>query len=90
MKKRRRRIMIIRYWNESHVNCLKKRLDALGIPYVIFEIDRFSVGPLWEICIDRGTYTWEKIMSEVNQVKPEKFRFVSNQYIKDGNVYVIC
>lgn len=83
---KKHRIMIIKY---PHDESLKDRLHTClkmcCIPHII--IDNVIC---YEIYIDKGRCTWEQVMREVNRVKSVKFRFVNNQYIKDGQLYIDC
>lgn len=88
---RKRRLMLIRYTDESYVNRLKTCLDMCCIPHVaIKECDFVDGSALWKIWIDRGGHTWKRVMEEVNRVHAVKFRYVDNMYIKNGCLYVEC
>lgn len=84
----RRRLMSIKYHSKDDVERLEVRLGVFGIPYVVFKIYEFENGnSLWEIYIDRGKYSWEQVMHEVNYIHAVKFCFVSGYYIQNGRLH---
>lgn len=85
----KRRLMLIKYTDQNHVERLKTRLDMCCMPYVaIKEYEFVGGGALWKIYIDRGKCTWKQVMQEVNRVHPVLFRYVKNMEIQNGNLYV--
>ena len=86
---RKRRLMVIKYQDESFVNRLKTCLDMCCIPYVVMKECEFVDGSfLWTFFIDRGKCTWEQVMKEVNRVYPVKFNFVNDRFIENGKLVV--
>lgn len=87
----KRRLMLIKYTDQVHVNRLKTCLDMCCIPHVVIkEYEFVGGGALWKIYIDRGRHTWEQVMREVNRNHAVKFNFVTDQFIKDGCLYMDC
>ncbi len=82
----KRRLMTIKYPHKEELkNRLHTCLDMCCIPHVIYDdINYFT------IYIDRGTCTWEQVMTEVNRVYAVKFQYVNDMWIKNGKVYVDC
>lgn len=45
-------------------------------------------GAFWKIYIDRGRFSWNEIMQEVNRVRSVKFRWINDgSYIQGGKLY---
>lgn len=86
---KRRRLLVIKYTNETYVDRLKTCLDMCCMPYVVIKECEFIDGDaLWRIYIDRGKCTWGQVKQEVNRVHAAKFNYANNMYIKNGRVYV--
>ena len=87
----KRRLMLIKYTDQNHVERLKTCLDMCCMPYVVIkEYEFFGGGALWKIYIDRGKCTWKQVMQEVNRVHAVKFRYVDDHFIKNGILYMNC
>ncbi len=87
----KRRLMLIEYRDQNHVNRLDTCLNMCCFPHVIIkEYEFVGGGALWKIYIDRGRGSWEQVKREINRVKAVKFKFINDHYIKNGMVYVNC
>lgn len=87
----KRRLMLIKYTDQNHVERLKTCLDMCCMPYVaIKEYEFVGGGALWKIYIDRGKCSWKQVMQEVNRVHAVKFRYVDDHFIKNGILYMDC
>lgn len=87
----KRRLMLIKYTDQNHVERLKTCLDMCCMPYVAIKEYEFVGGSaLWKIYIDRGKCTWKQVMQEVNRVHAVKFRYVDDHFIKNGILYMDC
>lgn len=87
----KRRLMVIKYREQKDVDRLDTCLKMCCLPHVIFkECEFVGGGALWKIYIDRGHYSWEQVMAEVNRVHAVKFEFINDgSYIKDGELYSV-
>lgn len=85
----KRRLMVVKYQNQRDVDRLDTCLKMCCLPHVIFkEYEFVGGGALWKIYIDRGSLTWEQVMTEVNRVHATKFEFINDgSYIQDGRLY---
>jgi hypothetical protein len=87
----KRRLMLIKYTDQNHVERLKTCLDMCCMPHVVIKEYEFVDGnALWKIYIDRGKCTWKQVMQEVNRVHPVKFCYVDDHFIKNGILYMDC
>lgn len=86
------RLMCITYrCTQELIDRLKTCLDMCCIKYVIYKEWDFVGGEsYYKIYIDKNKCTWEQVKREVNRVKPVKFRFTNEYYMKDGLLYCPC
>ena len=81
MKQSRRLMRIIYPYDEKLKNRLLTCLDMCCAKYAVL-----CNGAEYEIFIDRGRWTWNQIINEVNRVRPVKIRFVNDCYIKNNKL----
>lgn len=84
---KRKRLMHIEYRMDNDAERLKTNLKMCCVPFVAFrEFEFVGGGALWDFYIDRGRLKWNQIMHIINLIKPVPFKYVSNMYIRGGEL----